>query len=79
RDIKVHDHVLPAICDAIVAELGKPFPLLRGEAVARVGGSIGVTVVPDAGRNGDDIMRYADVALYEAKMGGRGQWRVYSP
>ncbi|MGR9439361.1 putative bifunctional diguanylate cyclase/phosphodiesterase (plasmid) [Rhizobium leguminosarum] len=79
RDIKDHDQVLPAICDAIVAELGKPFPLLRGEAVARVGGSIGVTVVPDAGRNADDIMRYADVALYEAKMGGRGQWRVYSP
>ncbi|WP_209891236.1 putative bifunctional diguanylate cyclase/phosphodiesterase [Rhizobium leguminosarum] len=79
RDIKEHDRVLPAICEAIVAELGKPFPLLRGEAVARVGGSIGVTVVPDAGRNADDIMRYADVALYEAKMGGRGQWRVYSP
>ncbi|MEK1864906.1 MAG: EAL domain-containing protein [Rhizobium leguminosarum] len=79
RDIKDHDQVLPVICDAIVAELGKPFPLLRGEAVARVGGSIGVTVVPDAGRNADDIMRYADVALYEAKMGGRGQWRVYSP
>ncbi|NKJ94817.1 EAL domain-containing protein [Rhizobium leguminosarum bv. viciae] len=79
RDIKDHDQVLPVICDAIVAELGKPFPLLRGEAVARVGGSIGVTAVPDAGRNADDIMRYADVALYEAKMGGRGQWRVYSP
>ncbi|WHO76979.1 bifunctional diguanylate cyclase/phosphodiesterase [Rhizobium sp. BT03] len=79
RDIKDYDQVLPAICEAIVAELGKPFPLLRGEAVARVGGSIGVTVVPDAGRNADDIMRYADVALYEAKMGGRGQWRVYSP
>ncbi|MGO7592382.1 putative bifunctional diguanylate cyclase/phosphodiesterase [Rhizobium leguminosarum] len=79
RDIKDHNYVLPAICDAIVAELGKPFPLLRGEAIARVGGSIGVTVVPDAGRNADDIMRYADVALYEAKMGGRGQWRVYSP
>ncbi|MGO6684045.1 diguanylate cyclase domain-containing protein, partial [Rhizobium leguminosarum] len=62
-----------------IAELGKPFPLLRGEAVARVGGSIGVTVVPDAGRNADDIMRYADVALYEEKMGGRGQWRLYSP
>lgn len=79
RDIKDHDQVLPAICEAIVDELGKPFPLLRGEAVARVGGSIGVTIVPDAGRNADDIMRYADVALYEAKMGGRGQWRVYSP
>ncbi|EJT01856.1 diguanylate cyclase/phosphodiesterase (plasmid) [Rhizobium sp. CCGE 510] len=79
RDIKDHDQVLPAICEAIVAELGKPFPLLRGEAVARVGGSIGITVVPDAGRNADDIMRYADVALYEAKMGGRGQWRFYSP
>ncbi|RUM08689.1 EAL domain-containing protein [Rhizobium chutanense] len=78
RDIK-DDQILPAICAAIVAELGKPFPLLRGEAVARVGGSIGVTIVPDAGRNADDIMRYADVALYEAKMGGRGQWRVYSP
>lgn len=79
RDIKDDDQILLSICDAIVAELGRPFPLLRGEAVARVGGSIGVTIVPDAGRNADDVMRYADVALYEAKMGGRGQWRVYSP
>ncbi|ULR47486.1 EAL domain-containing protein [Rhizobium sp. K102] len=79
RDIKDDDQILRSICDAIVAELGRPFPLLRGEAVARVGGSIGVTIVPDAGRNADDVMRYADVALYEAKMGGRGQWRVYSP
>ncbi|WP_202902613.1 putative bifunctional diguanylate cyclase/phosphodiesterase [Rhizobium mesoamericanum] len=78
RDLK-DDHLLPAICEAIVAELGKPFPLLGGEAVARIGASMGVTVVPDTGRNADDIMRYADVALYEAKMGGRGQWRVYSP
>ncbi|PDS96732.1 bifunctional diguanylate cyclase/phosphodiesterase [Rhizobium sp. S9] len=78
RNVK-DDQILPSICEAIVAELGRPFPLLRGEAVARVGGSIGVTVVPDAGRNADDLMRYADVALYEAKMGGRGQWRVYSP
>ncbi|MBX4962349.1 diguanylate cyclase (GGDEF)-like protein [Rhizobium binae] len=79
RDIKDDDHILRSICDAIVAELGRPFPLLRGEAVARVGGSIGITIVPDAGRTADDLMRYADVALYEAKMGGRGQWRVYSP
>ncbi|WP_458385917.1 putative bifunctional diguanylate cyclase/phosphodiesterase [Rhizobium pisi] len=78
RDIS-DDQILPAICEAIVAELGKPFPLLKGEAVAQVGGSIGVTVVPDAGRNADDLMRYADVALYEAKVGGRGQWRAYSP
>lgn len=79
RDIRNDDKVLLSICDAIVAELGRPFPLLRGEAVARVGGSIGLTIVPDAGRTADDLMRYADVALYEAKMGGRGQWRVYSP
>ncbi|OWV75642.1 diguanylate phosphodiesterase [Rhizobium sp. R339] len=78
RNIRGDEKILPAICQAIVAELGKPFPLLNGEAVARVGGSIGVTIVPDAGRNADDIMRYADVALYEAKMGGRGQWRIYS-
>ncbi|EJZ20136.1 diguanylate cyclase/phosphodiesterase [Rhizobium sp. Pop5] len=78
RDID-DDQILPAICEAIVAELAKPFPLLKGEAVARVGGSVGVTVVPDSGRNADDIMRYADVALYEAKVGGRGEWRAYSP
>ncbi len=78
RDIEDHDEALPAICEAIVTELSKPFPLLNGEAVARVGCSIGVVLVPDTGRNPDDIMRYADVALYEAKVSGRGRWRVYS-
>ena len=72
------DFGLAQVCTAIIGELGEPFELLDGKAVARVGVSIGVTTMPDRGLNGDDLMRYADVALYEVKMAGRGQWQLFT-
>lgn len=39
--------------------------------------SIGVSRVDSAG--GDDILKHADLALYEAKASGRGTFRIYDP
>ncbi|MDE8651963.1 EAL domain-containing protein [Novosphingobium sp. H3SJ31-1] len=44
-----------------------------------VGASIGVAVAPDHGAIGDALLRAADLALYEAKLTGRGRCIEYHP
>jgi len=41
--------------------------------------SVGVAVYPDDGRDGDTLMRNADVALYAAKGKGRDRFQRYGP
>lgn len=41
--------------------------------------SIGVTVFPDDGKSIDELMRNADLAMYQAKDGGRARAEFYSP
>lgn len=49
----------------IDATVSKPFEISGG--VARVGVSIGVAIAPEAGIEATDIVRRADLALYQAK------------
>jgi diguanylate cyclase (GGDEF)-like protein len=44
----------------------------------RIGASVGVALLPDHGRNADELFGHADMALYEAKAQGRGRATVYS-
>ncbi|TRC72863.1 EAL domain-containing protein [Mesorhizobium sp. WSM4307] len=44
-----------------------------------IGGSIGIAVFPDDGRNSETLIRNADLALYKAKMEGRGTCRSFEP
>jgi diguanylate cyclase (GGDEF)-like protein/PAS domain S-box-containing protein len=41
--------------------------------------SIGVSVFPDDGTDSDALVKYADIAMYEAKQGGRNGYRRYRP
>jgi diguanylate cyclase (GGDEF)-like protein len=59
----------------IVDVFAQPFALSGQEG--RVGASVGVTVVSDPSTPMEDVMRQADVALYEAKNGGRGRYQSY--
>ena len=42
-----------------------------------VGASIGISFFPDSDENPDELIRKADIALYEAKEGGRNCFRIY--
>ncbi|MBS1190564.1 MAG: domain S-box/diguanylate cyclase protein [Rhodocyclaceae bacterium] len=41
--------------------------------------SIGIAVFPEHGKNSDQLLRNADVALYVAKNAGRNTWHVFDP
>ena len=54
-------------------------PIFIGERAFSIGASIGVTLFPENGENELDIMRHADMALYQAKSLGRSMIQFYLP
>jgi diguanylate cyclase (GGDEF)-like protein/PAS domain S-box-containing protein len=67
---------LGEIGQKIIAILSQPFVLDGSRAI--IGSSVGIAIAPYDGLNCADIMHSADLALYAAKHGGRGQYRFYS-
>lgn len=43
----------------------------------QVGASIGITLYPDDGTDLEQLMKYADSAMYQAKQGGRNCYRMF--
>ena len=64
-----------SVADRIIAALQTPFAL--GEREAFLGASVGVALVADEMADAGEILRMADVALYEAKGAGRGRWTAF--
>ncbi|MFH8134912.1 putative bifunctional diguanylate cyclase/phosphodiesterase [Pantoea osteomyelitidis] len=64
-----------ALGKRIIETLGQPYMLLGSEAW--IGASIGLVLAPRDGMDRLELMRKADIALYEAKNGGRGQYRQF--
>lgn len=78
-DIGEGDAIVRTVCDQVLARLSTPFALRHGEAIAHIGGSIGLAVIADGGDLAGELMRHADIALYDAKTSGRGGWMVFHP
>ena len=62
---------------AIVSAMSLPFDL-DGERVY-TGVSIGVVMAMSMDGGADDLLRWADIALFEAKARGRGRFEVFAP
>ncbi len=60
----------------LVKQFERPWSLSSG--YASVGVSIGVAA-RDGEEELDELLRQADTAMYAAKAGGKGRWRVFSP
>jgi diguanylate cyclase (GGDEF)-like protein/PAS domain S-box-containing protein len=65
-----------SLAQELIARLAEPFELPGGH-VARIGGSIGIALFPADGTAADELIKRADVALYESKQGGRGIYRFF--
>jgi diguanylate cyclase (GGDEF)-like protein len=61
----------------VVDLLSRPF-LVEGQ-IANISASVGVARFPEDGPSADDLMRHADLALYNAKSAGGHTWRGFEP
>jgi predicted signal transduction protein with EAL and GGDEF domain len=65
------------IAERIIAALSEPFAI--GTHEVAVGASIGIAFGETEGKSAADAIREADTAMYYAKTGGRGRFRIFDP
>jgi diguanylate cyclase (GGDEF)-like protein len=71
------DHAVAgeALAARLIEAISLPFEV-EGHRV-NVGASIGIALSPQHGLDADELLKKADIAMYAAKSGGRGQFRVF--
>ena len=64
-----------ALASRLIEALSAPYQIEDHQIV--IGCSIGVAVAPSDGEDADQLLKKADVALYRAKLDGRGTYRFF--
>ncbi len=67
---------LGEIANSIIQMISQPYSLDGSRAI--IGTSVGIAIAPYDGIETDELVSSADLALYAAKGGGRGQYRFFS-
>jgi len=67
--------IVPSIASRICSQLAAPFPIGDHEAI--VSASIGLVTTTDASATAEDLLGQADLAMYEAKIGGKARATVF--
>ncbi len=65
------------VAQRIIESLSQPVMLEGRELV--IGCSVGVAFYPDDGRDGDSLLKHADIAMYRAKQRGRNTYSLFTP
>ena len=65
-----------AVAERLVAALAEPMLLDSGREVS-IGASVGVAIAQDGAIDPERVLMEADVAVYRAKVGGRGRTEVF--
>lgn len=64
------------VAKKILVSVGSPYEL-SGHPV-RTSPSIGIALYPENAADGDELLKHADAAMYEAKQSGRNAYRFYT-
>jgi diguanylate cyclase (GGDEF)-like protein len=64
------------LCQRLIDCIEQPFQIDEHEVF--ISASIGIAMAPADATLADELLRYADIALYEAKDAGRNTWRFYA-
>jgi diguanylate cyclase (GGDEF)-like protein/PAS domain S-box-containing protein len=67
---------LGEIANSVIQMISQPYSLNGSRAI--IGTSVGIAIAPYDGLEPDELVSSADLALYAAKGGGRGQYRFFS-
>ncbi len=70
-----HNEDVEKLCARIVDAISEPF--LYEDKQINIGASIGIAMAPTDTVQASELLRCADIALYQAKADGRGTWRLY--
>ncbi|CRM01924.1 MULTISPECIES: bifunctional diguanylate cyclase/phosphodiesterase [unclassified Pseudomonas] len=65
-----------ALCKRLIESIERTIRIDEQEVF--ISASIGIAIAPNDAREATELLRYADIALYEAKAAGRNTWRFYS-
>ena len=69
------DEELQTIIERILSTCSKP-AIIENKQI-QVSASIGVTIYPDDKANEDQLIRHADIAMYEAKQSGKNTFQIF--
>lgn len=70
------EQAIEQICMRLIESIEAPFQI-NGQEVF-IGASIGISSAPADATQVEELLRYADIALYQAKAARRSGWRFYS-
>jgi diguanylate cyclase (GGDEF)-like protein len=65
------------LASRLIAAVSAPFELDGHQVV--IGTSVGIAMIPQDGSDPDQLLKNADMALYQAKGDGRGRYRFFAP
>jgi diguanylate cyclase (GGDEF)-like protein/PAS domain S-box-containing protein len=69
-------HDVEALCQRLIDSIERVF-VVDGQDIF-ISASIGIALSPEDASQVAELLRYSDIALYEAKASGRGTWRFYA-
>ncbi|MCP4266685.1 MAG: EAL domain-containing protein [Candidatus Brocadiaceae bacterium] len=64
------------VAQKILNSLSQPFNLLNGEYT--IGASIGISLYPSNGVNSEELVKNADIAMYQAKQNGKNNYQFFT-
>ncbi len=70
------EQAIEQVCTRLIERIEQPYQINTHEVY--LGASIGISSAPTDATEVEELLRYADIALYQAKASGRSGWRFYS-
>ena len=67
---------IESLCGRLIESV--EFPFVVNEQDVYIGVSIGIAIAPHDAVQAEELLRFADIALYQAKNGGRNTWMFYA-
>jgi diguanylate cyclase (GGDEF)-like protein len=72
------DDAVSHVAERVISSLREPF-LLADASSHVVHVSIGISMFPRDGADGETLLKHADIAMYAVKANGKGHWAFYQP